>query len=56
LIQTPDAEFEKTLSEKDNPEIILENLSDGIIAHDRNHLIIFLNRMGSSPSKSSFIP
>jgi PAS domain S-box-containing protein len=39
-----DPEFEETLSEKDNLERILENVSEGIIAHDRNRHIIFFNR------------
>jgi transcriptional regulator with PAS, ATPase and Fis domain len=36
--------FEKILSEKENLERILENLSEGIIAHDRKRRIIFFNR------------
>jgi PAS domain-containing protein len=35
---------EEIVSEKENPERILETLSEGIIAHDRNRRIIFFNR------------
>jgi PAS domain S-box-containing protein len=36
--------LEKIVSEKENLERILETLSEGIIAHDRNRRIIFFNR------------
>lgn len=39
-----EVKLEKILSEKENLERILENLSEGIIAHDRDRRILFFNR------------
>jgi sigma-54 dependent transcriptional regulator, acetoin dehydrogenase operon transcriptional activator AcoR len=38
------AKFDLLLSQKENLERILENLSEGIIAHDRERRILFFNR------------
>jgi PAS domain S-box-containing protein len=39
-------QLEELLSEKEKLERILETLSEGIIAHDRDRRIIFFNRSG----------
>ena len=36
--------FKRLVSEKENLERILDNLSEGIIAHDKNRRILFFNR------------
>ncbi|MFZ5449439.1 MAG: sigma-54 interaction domain-containing protein [Thermodesulfobacteriota bacterium] len=41
----PDLTLENLLSDKKNLEQVLDHLRDGIIAHDRNRIILYFNRV-----------